>query len=88
LLTLNNGVNLNNAKDEALEGLVKYSVRGVSCSIDGASPETYRKYRVRGDFNSVIANIERINYYKQVYGTEFPLAGSSSSSDTTSMKSR
>jgi MoaA/NifB/PqqE/SkfB family radical SAM enzyme len=74
-LTLNNGVNLNNAKDEALEGLVKYRVRMISCSIDGASPETYRKYRVRGDFNTVITNIERINYYKRVYQTEFPQLG-------------
>jgi MoaA/NifB/PqqE/SkfB family radical SAM enzyme len=71
-LTLANGVNLNNAKDAALEGLVKYRVRKVSCSVDGASPETYRKYRVRGDFNTVIANIERINHYKQIYGSELP----------------
>ena len=71
-LTLDSGVNLNTARDEALEGLVKYSVSTVSCSIDGASPETYRKYRVRGNFNTVITNIKRINYYKQVYRTEFP----------------
>jgi MoaA/NifB/PqqE/SkfB family radical SAM enzyme len=72
LLTLANGVNLNTATDETLEGLVKYSVSTVNCSIDGASPETYRKYRVRGDFTTVITNIERINYYKQVYRSEFP----------------
>ena len=71
-LSLRNGVNLNHAKDAALEGLVKYGVRMVSCSIDGASPETYRKYRVRGDFNTVIANIERINHYKQLHRTELP----------------
>jgi MoaA/NifB/PqqE/SkfB family radical SAM enzyme len=61
-LTLENGVNLNHAKDAVLEGLVKYAVRLVRCSIDGASPETYRKYRLRGDFNTVIANVERINH--------------------------
>ncbi len=44
-----NGVNLNHARDEVLEGLVKYRVRGVKCSIDGASPETYRVYRIRGN---------------------------------------
>jgi MoaA/NifB/PqqE/SkfB family radical SAM enzyme len=71
-LTMKNGVNLNHAKDPALEGLVKYGVRWVSCSIDGASPESYRKYRVRGDFNTVIANVERINRYKQIYRSELP----------------
>ena len=41
-ITLANGVNLNHARDEVLEALVKYRVRAVRCSIDGASPETYR----------------------------------------------
>jgi MoaA/NifB/PqqE/SkfB family radical SAM enzyme len=71
-ITLENGVNLNHVRDEALEGLVKYRVRAVRCSIDGASPETYRIYRIRGDFNSVIANIERINCFKQQYQSELP----------------
>jgi MoaA/NifB/PqqE/SkfB family radical SAM enzyme len=71
-LTMWNGVNLNNAKDAVLEGLVKYGVRRISCSIDGASAETYRKYRVGGDFNTVIANVERINHYKQIHRSELP----------------
>ena len=44
----------------------------LSCSIDGASPETYRVYRVRGDFDAVIANIRTINAHKRAYGTELP----------------
>lgn len=72
-LTASNGVNLNNAKDEVLEGLVKFKVRRMTCSIDGASQETYKLYRVRGNFDNVIGNIEKINRYKQSYRSGFPL---------------
>src|SRR5713101_5657168 len=48
-ITMENGANLNHVKDDVLEGLVKYQVRIMTCSIDGASPDTYRTYRVRGD---------------------------------------
>jgi MoaA/NifB/PqqE/SkfB family radical SAM enzyme len=71
-ITLENGVNLNHAKEEALEGLVSYRVKIVTCSIDGASLETYRIYRVRGDFDAVIGNIERINVHKRAQGSDLP----------------
>ncbi len=67
-----NGVNLNHVRDEVLEGLVKYQVQGMLCSIDGASQETYKHYRVRGDFDKVIANIEKINDYKRLYRSYVP----------------
>ena len=67
-----NGANLNTVKDEVLEALVKYQVRSIACSIDGASQETYRIYRVRGNFDNVIANIRRINHYKQLHQSKFP----------------
>ena len=67
-----NGVNLNTARPEALEAVVKFGVQFMTCSIDGASPETYRVYRVRGDFDRVIANIRTINAHKRAYGTELP----------------
>jgi len=71
-ITISNGVNLNNAKEELLEGLVKYQVRHITCSIDGATLETYRVYRVRGNFDKVIQNVERINYFKRHHRSEFP----------------
>lgn len=71
-LTANNGVNLNNISDELLECLVKYKFHSMSCSIDGASQEIYEKYRVRGNFDNVIKNIKRINYYKAKYNSDFP----------------
>src|SRR6476660_915223 len=71
-ITFSVGVNLNHATDELLEGLVKYRVQHITCSIDGASLETYRVYRVRGNFDKVIGHIERINYFKRKHQSEFP----------------
>ncbi|MCB0365186.1 MAG: radical SAM protein [Bdellovibrionaceae bacterium] len=67
-----NGVNFNTVKDEALEGLVKYKVKALTCSIDGASQETYVQYRRRGNFDQVIANIRRLNEFKKAYNSEYP----------------
>lgn len=71
-LSANNGVNLNTASEEALESLVKYRLRSMSVSLDGASNETYEIYRVAGNFSSAIENIKKINYYKQKYNADFP----------------
>src|SRR5438552_1193400 len=53
-LSANNGANLNTARPEVLEGLVKFGFRQIAVSIDGASNETYQKYRVGGDLNVVL----------------------------------
>jgi MoaA/NifB/PqqE/SkfB family radical SAM enzyme len=66
------GANLNHVRKETLEALVRYQVRALSCSIDGASPETYRIYRVRGDFGTVLRNIETINGFKRYYSSDLP----------------
>lgn len=72
-LTADNGVNLNTVKEDALEAVVKYGFRAMTCSIDGASQETYSIYRVKGDFDTVIANIRKINEYKKKYNTRYPI---------------
>lgn len=71
-LTADVGVNLNNVKPEVLEALVKYKLRSMKVSIDGASQETYEQYRVGGNYDRVIANIEYINEMKKKYNSEFP----------------
>jgi peptidoglycan/xylan/chitin deacetylase (PgdA/CDA1 family) len=71
-LSASNGVNLNQATDAMIEALVKYQLSVMTCSIDGASDEVYKKYRVRGNLNRVLKNIERINYYKDLYQSEYP----------------
>ena len=72
-LSATNGVNLNTVRDSTLEALVKFKFFHMRCSIDGASQETYQQYRVRGNFDRVIENIDRINAYKKQYQSEFPL---------------
>jgi len=71
-LTANNGVNFNNVTDEILEALVKYNFKSITISLDGASQEIYSKYRINGDFDTVINNIKKINSLKQKYNSEFP----------------
>jgi MoaA/NifB/PqqE/SkfB family radical SAM enzyme len=72
-LSASTGVNLNNVKEDVLEGIVKYKLRDMTVSIDGASEEIYKIYRVRGSYNTVIENIKKINHYKKVYKSEYPL---------------
>ncbi len=67
-----NGTNFNDVSDDVLEGLVKFRVEYLNLSIDGASQETYSIYRRGGNFDKVIANIERLNFYKQKYKSEYP----------------
>lgn len=71
-LTAENGVNLNTADDGILEMLVKYRVRSMYLSLDGASRDTYKVYRAGGDFDKVIANIKKINQFKERYGSKYP----------------
>ena len=72
-VTLLNGVNFNSAQDNEIEALVKYNVREMSVSIDGASQEIYELYRKNGNINKVFENIERVNYYKKKYNSPFPI---------------
>jgi len=72
-LTADNGTNLNNVKDNVLEGLVKYKLRSMTCSIDGASNETYKVYRVKGNFETVIENLRKINLFKKKHHSKYPL---------------
>lgn len=71
-LTCDNGTNFNQVSEEVVEALVKYRFHSITCSIDGASPNTYRAYRIGGDFNRVLANIRRLNHYKDHYKAQFP----------------
>lgn len=71
-LTAGEGVNLNSAREEVLEGLVKYGFERLTCSIDGATDATYQKYRVHGSLPRVLANIRTINSFKEKYGSIRP----------------
>jgi MoaA/NifB/PqqE/SkfB family radical SAM enzyme len=66
------GVNLNSVKPEILESLVKNRFDFLNCSIDGATQDTYKIYRIGGNFETVINNIKLINCYKEQYHSNFP----------------
>lgn len=72
VLTAEAGVNLNTINEEMIENLVQYDFHHLSVSIDGASEETYRIYRVGGSFSRVMANIEKINSYKKRHNKDLP----------------
>ncbi|MBI2771828.1 MAG: SPASM domain-containing protein [Burkholderiales bacterium] len=71
-LFCDNGANLNDVSDAVLQALVKYGLRSMLCSIDGASQAVYESYRVRGTLATVLANIRRINALKQLNGSPYP----------------
>jgi|JI10StandDraft_1071094.scaffolds.fasta_scaffold12196_7 MoaA/NifB/PqqE/SkfB family radical SAM enzyme len=71
-LTAGNGTNFNKVADDVLEALVKYKFAYINISIDGASQESYVKYRINGDYDEVISNIKRLNYYKSKYDSQYP----------------
>jgi MoaA/NifB/PqqE/SkfB family radical SAM enzyme len=73
-VTLNagTGVNLNDVKEDVLEGLVKYKFGNLTCSIDGASNDSYNIYRMKGNFEKVILNIKKINLLKNKYQSIYP----------------
>jgi len=71
-LKAQNGVNFNSVTDEVLETLVKYKFRVLSFSIDGASQEIYSIYRINGNFDTVISNIQKLIKYKHKYNSAFP----------------
>jgi len=73
LVTILNGVNFNHASPAALEALVAYRVRGITFALDGASQQSYSSYRVRGDYDRVIANIRALNRVKAQHHSYFPV---------------
>lgn len=71
-VTIDKGTHFNRVSPEALEALVKYRVRRLRVAVDGATPETYARYRVGGDLRTVLANLRRLNDYKRQYGSPWP----------------
>ncbi len=72
-VTAANGVNLNEASEAALEALVVHRVREIAISIDGATRASYASFRINGDLDRVLANVERINAFKRLHGSDLPV---------------
>lgn len=71
-LTARTGTNLNHAREQVLEALVKYRLKFLTVSIDGATEETYKIYRLGGSFAKVINNIKILNTYKDKHNSPYP----------------
>ena len=58
--------------EERAEALVSSGLDFLICSIDGASQETYKKYRIGGDFLLIMKNIKLINKIKKEKNSKTP----------------
>ncbi len=70
--SINGGANLNHASEAALDALVKFQTEIVRCAIDGATHESYAKYRIGGNLKTVIRNIQKLNACKDRYQSSMP----------------
>ena len=66
------GFNLNYLNEESAEALVRAQSDNITCSIDGASQETYSRYRVGGNLDKVLENVKLLNHYKKLYKSDKP----------------
>ena len=71
-LSANGGVNFNHASDAQIEAIVKYELKSMSVSIDGAIQHSYQIYRINGNIENVIENIKKTNFYKRQYNKKYP----------------
>jgi hypothetical protein len=69
LYTSTNGLALN---EEKARRLVHSGIDEVTFSIDGASQDTYVKYRQRGDFTKALANLRAMTDEKAKHGRDVP----------------
>ncbi len=54
------------------ERMVRLPFRNVTVSIDGGTPATYARLRQGADLGEVLANVRRIQRWKEKLGSEFP----------------
>lgn len=71
-LRADNGVNFNNVRSDVLQAMVQHRFRSLRVSIDGASEDTYQRYRVRGSFARVIENVRALQALKADLGSALP----------------
>lgn len=61
-----------NLTDDYIERLVRSGLTELIVSLDGTSPETYSKYRIKGEFDLVCKNMKRIQETKTRLGMTTP----------------
>lgn len=64
--------NLQYLPDELLDGLIKAGPNEIGISIDGACSETYNRYRIGGDFDTAMRNLQRLVERRRELGSDRP----------------
>jgi len=59
--------------DKKIKGLVLSGINYIIIDMDGATKETYLKYRKNGDFDRLIKNVKKLVYYKKKYNPHLTL---------------
>ncbi|MCD4703627.1 MAG: radical SAM protein [Methanosarcinaceae archaeon] len=72
-IKVNLSTNLNFFDEDKAKKLVESGLDHLIVSLDGASQETYRQYRVGGDFDNVIKGIKSIIHIKKEQNKTFPV---------------
>jgi len=61
-----------NLRDKQIEELVLSGLDSIYVSLDGATRDTYGRYRVGGNFDLVLKNVKRLSTAKRKYGLKRP----------------
>ncbi|TAK76247.1 MAG: radical SAM/SPASM domain-containing protein [Aquabacterium sp.] len=73
----NVGTNLSSnlviAQSEDLDALLDSGLEYLVVSLDGATPDTYLKYRIRGDFDKVVENMSELIRRRNARGLKTPV---------------
>lgn len=73
ILLARGGTTLNGASADTLREIIRTGAfHDIRVAIDGASAETYPQYRVGGDFDEVIRNLDAIVDEKKIMGSAIP----------------
>jgi radical SAM protein with 4Fe4S-binding SPASM domain len=58
--------------DRKIEFLIKNKIYVLRLSIDGTIAKTYNNIRIGGDFDELMLKIDKVNYYKMKYKSDYP----------------
>ena len=71
-IATNMSTNFNLVKDEKIDQIIESGLEYLILSIDGATQESYKKYRVRGNIDRVLSNVEKLIKRRRQLGSSTP----------------
>ncbi|MDZ7784574.1 MAG: radical SAM protein [Halioglobus sp.] len=71
-IATNMSTNFNRASDDKIDKLITSGLEYLILSIDGITQDTYAKYRVRGNVNKVLGNVEKLIRRRKELGSHTP----------------